>query len=125
MAEAFTGSETLRKWLIAQGFKTYVDVLKSDNVCNWYALRYSDMPVLDSKPLFIKVRPFYMVYNEKTTEHARVKVQGEIGGVPFDVELYSLSHEKLMATLPKINAALIGALDAVKEDSAVSIPGSN
>lgn len=109
-----------RRWLEANGFKTYKDALASrDNLADWYACRYSDIPASEcetnaGKRIQIVVKPHsFHVPGRITSQSVEIDVTGEAGGIWYRLVAYSLKPEDMIAKLPQIEASLIAAWNAL------------
>ena len=119
----FYGLDDLREWLQLQGFSISQDMLRSDNGCNWYAYRRSELPAREcecnaGKPTQIVVRPHLFRHASAPTpsgawESVEVDVTGEASGVWFKLQAYSLKPEELRERLSEIEAALVAAWNAI------------
>jgi hypothetical protein len=111
--QTLTGCDTLREWLIAEGFRIAPD--RSDGECNWYAYRPSGIPARECecnpfKPSQIVVMPF----ERDGRESVEVNVTGEFGGLWYQLKCYSLSPAELMGRMREIEASLIAAWNALE-----------
>lgn len=122
MTAKLTGLDALREWLSGQGFKAVRNHLRPEQTgCNWYAYRQSALPARqcecnECKAMQIVVRPFSFERQDESGgfwESAEVDVTGEAGGHWYKLQCYSLTPDELMANLPKIEAALISAWNAL------------
>ena len=119
----FHGLDSLREWLLEQGFRASQDMIRRDNDCNWYAYRRSKLPARececnDGKPMQIVVRPYLFLHASAPTpsgawESCEVDVTGEAGGGWWKLQAYSLKPDELRERLPEIEAALIAAWNAI------------
>lgn len=114
----YTGCDSLRNWLIEQGFKVASDTLHETG-CNWYAYRRSSLPAREcecneGKPMQIVARPFSRDIDGVTWESVEVDVTGEAIGMWFKLMAYSLPENELKKRLPEIEASLIAAWNALE-----------
>jgi hypothetical protein len=113
------GCETLREWLEARGFRASVDALRSQgNECNWAAYRRTELTARececnDGKAVQIAVKPFVYTHNGTTYESVSVELTGEVNGLWFTQQAYSLRHDELMSRIDEIERMLIDAWNAL------------
>ena len=113
--QTLTGCDTLREWLITEGFAVTPDHLSDSNGCNWYAYRRSELPARECecnpfKAALIMVMPF----ERDGRESVEVVVNGEFGGDWYNLKCYSLPPAELMGRMREIEASLIAAWNALE-----------
>ncbi len=122
------GCDSLREWLVAQGFRVAGDGLTRDgNGCNWYAYRPSkhqarECECNDGKPMQVVVRPFVLRMlgaPQDGWESAEVDVTGQAGSHWYKLTSYSLSPTDVMGRLHEIEASLIAAWNALRPNYSV------
>ena len=109
-----------RRWLEAQGFRVEKDALASrDNLADWYAYRKTELPASecetnDGKRMQIVVKPHSLhIPGRITSQSVEIDVTGEAGGVWYKLVAYNLKPDEMIANLPKIEASLIAAWNAL------------
>ena len=117
-----TGCDELREWLISQGFKVSQNHLGRENLCNWYAYKRTGLQARececnDGKPMQIVVTPYKLVHQSLPTgvmESVEVDVTGEVEGLWFKLQAYSLRHDELRERMAEIEGRLIAAWNALQ-----------
>ena len=114
-----SAADLLLESLKANGFKIAEETLRNpDNLATWYAYRRSEIPAVececnDGKRMQIVIKPHFYNYGNVKAESVEVDVTGEAGGVWYKLCAYSLPAEQLMPRLPKIEASLLAAWNAL------------
>lgn len=120
---ALFGCDELREWLTSQGFRAAEDGLRHDgNQCNWYAYKRSAIPARececnDGKPMQIVVKPHRFLHHSApggAWESVEVDVTGEVGGLWFKLQAYSVTQDELRERLGEIERNLIAAWNALQ-----------
>lgn len=116
------GMDDAREWLATQGYRIARGNLTGiDNACNWYAFKASAIPAREcecneGKGLQVVVKPHILTHPGAPNgawKSVEVDVTGEAGGVWFRLAAYSISQESLVERLADIEAALVGAWNAL------------
>lgn len=119
------GCDSLREWLISQGFHVAQDCkYGSSNECNWYAYRKSDLPARacecnNDTGMQLVVNPYRLITPSAPSgawESIEVEVTGESRGAWFKLQAYSLTHDELHARLGEIESCLIAAWNALRSN---------
>jgi hypothetical protein len=115
----FRGLDDLRDTLQSNGWKLAEKQYgRGGNGCNWYAYRRTALPAAEcecneGKPMQIVIEPYTLEMQNQLHSSTEVKVTGEAGGQWFDLKAYSIQADELPQQLASVEAALIGAWNAL------------
>jgi hypothetical protein len=112
------GCDGLRDWLITQGFTCATAAGLRSSGCDWYAHRKSTLPAREcecneGKTIQLVVHPFTSLHQGQRWESCEVDLTGQTGGLWFKLSAYSLTPNELYEQLPKIEAMLVAAWNAL------------
>lgn len=112
----FEGLDSLREWLVSNGFSVSENAIRiSNNEANWIAYRRAELEVREcecnDKKISLIVEPFERSLIGYSS--CEIEIIGEAGGVWFMLKAYSLKPQELMQRLPKIERQLVAAWNAL------------
>jgi hypothetical protein len=116
--KTFRGCDDLREWLISQGFKCFYSDLERERDVNWYACRKTQYTARacecnEGKAMQLVIRPFSYRDSNQRWESAQIEVIGEVTGLWFNLNAYSVPIDELKARLQEIEIRLLDAWNAL------------
>jgi hypothetical protein len=113
------GYEELREWLLEQGFRVIPEGIGDrHNECNWIAYRRSELPAREcegnpGKTMQLLVRPYQFAQGGSIWQSIEVDVTGQVNGLWWKLQAYSMSYDELRENLTSIEEKLISAWNAL------------
>lgn len=113
----FEGFDSLREWLVSNGFSTSENTVRAvNNETNWIAYRRIDLDAREcegnrGKQISLFVWPF--ACRPIGYSSCEVEIRGEAGGIWFILKAYSVTPQELMQRLPEIERQLVAAWNAL------------
>lgn len=111
----------LKEALTKIGFRTAnMGPLDRGNLCDWYAYRASKLPAREcetneGKPAQIVIKPAFIRLPGLDYKNCEIELTGEVDEVWFKLMAYSIPYDEVVERLPKIEASLVRAWNALKE----------
>jgi len=120
------GEDELRKWLETQGFQcAECHTRYRENECNWYAYRRSAIEARrcecnDNKPgMQIVVKPSVMTLSGTRHRSVEIELRGEYNAVWWNLSAYSMNPDQVPESLSFVEASLIAAWNALRNNAEV------